>query len=75
MPLTDSSIRGLKPKETRYTKADGGGLSIEVLPSGKKVFKLAYRYGRQQRNRTLGPFPMLRLANARISCGRRSRRA
>ena len=66
MPLTDSSIRGLKPRETRYTKADGGGLSIEVLPSGKKVFKLAYRYGRQQRNRTLGPFPMLRLANARI---------
>gem|GEM_PF-2206640 len=35
MPLTDTLIRALKPRQSRYLVTDGRGLCLEVLPSGK----------------------------------------
>ena len=40
--LTDTGIRGLKPRETRYRVTDSKGLLLEVMPSGSKVWR--YRY-------------------------------
>lgn len=37
MPLTDSAIKALKPVEKRFKVFDGGGLYLEVLPTGSKV--------------------------------------
>ena len=42
MALNDSQIKALKPTEKRYLKSDGGGLSLDVLPSG--VMTWFYRY-------------------------------
>ena len=43
--LTDIQVKSLKPKEKRYSIADGEGLSIEVFPTGKKKRVLSYRIG------------------------------
>lgn len=65
MPLTDLSIKALKPTGARYRKADGGGLFIEVNPNGGKVFRLAYRFGGMQRTLVVGRYPEMKLASAR----------
>ena len=49
MPLTDAQIKSFKPENKRIRKSDGGGLFMDVMPSGKKVFRLAYRFGDKQR--------------------------
>lgn len=37
MALTDTKLQRLQRKERPYQAADGGGLYIEVYPTGKKV--------------------------------------
>ncbi len=66
MPLTDAEIRGFKSGEQPFRRSDGGGLFIDVMPSGKKVFRLAYRSGGTQRTVWLGDYPTTRLADARL---------
>jgi hypothetical protein len=41
-PLTDTQARTAKPKEKAYTLADGGGMYLEVMPSGSKAWRMAY---------------------------------
>ena len=65
MPLIDSSIRNLRPNGTRYRKADGGGLFLEVGPTGSKVWRLAYRFEGRQRTMVVGNYPSVSLAKAR----------
>lgn len=36
MALADPKLRTLKAKDKVFSKSDGGGLYIEVLPTGKK---------------------------------------
>ena len=50
MPLTDTAIRAVKPT-TKATKLfDGGGLYLEVAPSGGKWWRLKYRFqGKEKR--------------------------
>jgi len=43
MPLTDVAIRALKPKDKAYRVFDGGGLYLEVAPSGSRLWRLKYR--------------------------------
>jgi len=65
MKLKDTKLRSLKASSTPYQLADGGGLYIEVLPSGKKVWRMRYRlHGRQERV-TLGAYPHYSLRDAR----------
>ncbi len=66
MPLTDAQIRALQPSQKRCRCSDGGGLFIEVLPSGKKVFRLAYRLHGGQRTKMIGDYPRTTLADARL---------
>jgi len=66
MSLTDTQIRSFKPSSKRQRFADGGGLFLEILPSGKKVFRLAYRFGGKQRTIVIGEYPETRLAAARL---------
>jgi hypothetical protein len=40
MPLTDTAIKAFKPKDKSYKEADGGGLYLEVAPSGGKWWRL-----------------------------------
>ena len=66
MALTDAQIRGLKPETKRIRKSDGGGMFLEVLPSGKKIFRLAYRFDGKQRTIVIGDYPHTKLADARL---------
>ena len=35
MPLTDAEIRAFRPGKQRFRRSDGGGLFLDVMPSGK----------------------------------------
>ncbi|MGH8233374.1 MAG: Arm DNA-binding domain-containing protein [Rhodanobacteraceae bacterium] len=37
--LTDTKLRALKPRQSVYRIADGGGLCIEVRPTGAKLWR------------------------------------
>ncbi|PWG16651.1 tyrosine-type recombinase/integrase [Salibaculum griseiflavum] len=66
MLLTDSKIRAAKPAERTYRIADGHGLYLEVLPSGTKTFRLRYYFPAGKRRwSNLGPYPQVKLADAR----------
>ena len=52
MPLTDTACRNAKCPEgkPRLRLADGGGLYLEVLPSGGKYWKLKYRFAGKEKS-------------------------
>jgi len=63
--LSVAKIRALEPKQARYTVTDGGGLGLEVQPSGLKSWRLRYRLRGRPGKINLGRFPVLSLADAR----------
>jgi len=65
-PLTDTRIKALKPKELRYPVADGGGLVLEIMPSGSKIWRFRYSlHGKRQPTVTIGNYPAISLQLAR----------
>lgn len=42
-PLTDIQVKRAKPLDKTYTLADGGGMYLEVAPSGSKIWRMSYR--------------------------------
>jgi len=66
MPLTDAEIRGFRSEQQRFRRSDSGGLFLDIMPSEKKVFRLAYRSGGKQRTLLIGEYPAIRLADARL---------
>ena len=56
MALSDTGLRKLRPRKKAYQRADGGGLFIEVMPGGKKVWRLRYRLRSKQEKVTLGSY-------------------
>lgn len=65
MPLTDTAIRRLKPKDKPFKLADGGGMYLFVKPTGSKSWRLDYRFGGKRKTLTLGVYPSVGLADAR----------
>lgn len=65
-PLTDKVIKSIKPTDKLQKKPDGESLFLFVFPTGGKVFKLLYRFNGKQNTYTLGEYPLLSLAEARI---------
>jgi integrase len=66
MALTDTAIRAAKPQEGRTIKlSDGGGLQLWVVPSGSKLWNIAYRFGGKQLKLSLGAYPAVALKAAR----------
>jgi integrase len=65
-PLNDKGIKALLPKEKRYLKADGGGLVLEVMTGGAKIWRFRYTlHGKQQPLATIGDYPAITLLVAR----------
>jgi integrase len=65
-PLTDTRVKALKPKPERYRVSDTGGLMLEVLPSGSKVWRYRYQlFGVRHPTLTIGSYPEFGLADAR----------
>ena len=65
MPLTDMLCRNAKPKAKPYKIFDGGGLYLEVMPTGSQHWRLKYRIHDKEKRLSLGPYPLTSLSEAR----------
>lgn len=63
--LTDTAIRKTKSADKPRRLFDGGGLYLEVAPSGGKWWRLKYRFGGKEKRLSLGTYPDTGLADAR----------
>ena len=68
MRFTDRSIAALKPKARLYEVWEDGrtGLGVRMSPKGRKSWNYMYRFNGKARRMTLGTYPTLGLANARV---------
>lgn len=64
--LTDAMCKSSKPKDKAYKLFDGGGLHLWISPKGAKVWRIAYRYQGKPKTMSIGDYPLLSLAQARI---------
>lgn len=65
MPLTDITVRTAKGKDKAYKLSDEKGLYLYVTPSGKKYWRLKYRYNGKEKLLALGVYPEVSLSLAR----------
>ncbi|MCB9978155.1 MAG: DUF4102 domain-containing protein [Rhodospirillales bacterium] len=65
MKLTDTQCRNAKPAACAYKMFDGGGLYLEVMPNGSKLWRQKYYYLQKEKRLSLGHYPLITLAEAR----------
>jgi integrase len=63
--LKPTSIEAAKPKEKAYSLTDGGGLILEVLPGGSKVWRFKYHHLGKREKVTIGLYPSWSIKDAR----------
>ncbi|QAT69582.1 DUF4102 domain-containing protein [Citrobacter freundii] len=63
--LTVKQIDAAKPAEKSYRLADAGGLFLFVPPSGKKVWRMRYRFDGKEKTLVIGSYPQISLTEAR----------
>ena len=63
--LTDTQIRGLKPKERPYKKTDSRGLYVITNPDGSRWWRFKYHYAGREKLLSLGTYPDTSLKLAR----------
>lgn len=64
--LTEMQVRTAKPRDKPYKLFDGGGMYLEVAPSGSRIWRLKFRQASGKENRlTFGPYPEITLQGAR----------
>ncbi|WP_288648738.1 tyrosine-type recombinase/integrase [uncultured Klebsiella sp.] len=63
--LTVKQIEAAKPTDKSYRLADSGGLFLFVPPSGKKVWRMRYRFEGREKTLVIGPYPEIPLTEAR----------
>lgn len=65
MKLSDRACKTAKPKEKQYKLTDGAGLFLLVKPNGSKLWQLKYRFLGKEKLLSIGPYPLVSLADAR----------
>jgi integrase len=66
IPLTDTRIKSLRAKEARYRVSDTGGLLLEIMPSGSKIWRYRFQlHGVRHPALTIGSYPEIGLGDAR----------
>ena len=63
--LTPTRINNAKGKPKPYKLTDGGGLFVQVMPSGAKTWRFQYTLGRTRGEIRIGRYPEIGLADAR----------
>ena len=66
MKLNDQKCKNSKPKDKSYKLFDGGGLYLEIKPTGGKQWRLKYRFGGMEKRLSFGSYPIIGLKDARI---------
>lgn len=64
--LTDVAARTAKPKDKPYKLAAGGGLYLEVMPTGSKYWRMKYRYAGKEKRLAIGVYPDVSLKQATL---------
>jgi integrase len=59
------SIDKAKPRDKPYKLSDGGGLHLLIEPTGSKLWRFRYQFGRKEKMLSFGRFPDVSLASAR----------
>lgn len=67
MKLTDIKCKTAKPKDKSYKLFDGGGLYLEVLPTGRKLWRLKYHFAKKEKRISFGAYPITSLSDARMA--------
>jgi len=65
MPLTDVSVRLARARDRAYKLSDGGGLCLLIQPSGKKWWRLRYKWEGKEQMLSMGVYPNVSLLQAR----------
>lgn len=73
--LDTKSVNALKPRDRTYRVSDGGGLMLEVRPTGAKVWVCRLTANGKRRDMGLGGYPGVSLANARGAAAEARRQA
>ncbi len=63
--LTATAVRNTKPRKKRYKLGAGGGLYLEVTPTGSKLWRFKYRLDGKEKLLSLGAYPDVPLKRAR----------
>ncbi|WP_024302903.1 integrase arm-type DNA-binding domain-containing protein [Pseudogulbenkiania sp. MAI-1] len=66
MALTDTKLRNLKPADKDTKLSDSGGLYLLVRPNGSKLWRLKFRLGEKEGVYSIGQYPQVTLAEARL---------
>ncbi|MDR8401711.1 integrase arm-type DNA-binding domain-containing protein [Paraburkholderia sp. USG1] len=66
-PLTDVTCRNAKhnPEGKGNKLFDGGGLFLELMPSGSKKWRLKFRFNGKENRMSFGDYPTVSLSDAR----------
>lgn len=64
--LTDTACRKAKATGKRARLYDTGGMYLEIAPAGGKWWRLKYRFAQKEKLLSLGTYPEVTLAEARI---------
>ncbi|MFZ4410927.1 MAG: tyrosine-type recombinase/integrase, partial [Paracraurococcus sp.] len=64
-PLDVKTLDAMKPREAPFRVSDGGGLLLEVRPTGAKVWLCRVMVGDKRRDMGLGGYPAVSLKEAR----------
>ena len=65
-PLSPLQVKNAKTKGKLYKLADGGGLYLEVTPTGSKLWRMKFRQANGKENRlSFGTYPTVSLEEAR----------
>lgn len=63
--LTDAAVKKAASREKPYKMADSGGLYLYVTPSGGKLWRMKFEFGGKEKLLTFGPYPDVKLSEAR----------
>ena len=66
MRLTSEIVGVAQARERRYVLSDGHGMSLHVMPWGTKWWRFRYRFRRREKMISLGIYPRVTLATARL---------
>ncbi len=65
MMLTNIQIQKAAPVAKPIRLFDGGGLYLEISPTGGKLWRFKYRFDGKEKRLALGKYPEISLAVAR----------
>lgn len=65
MALCDMDCRHAKPRDKAYRMFDSGGLYLDVMATGKRIWRFRYKFYGKEKLLTIGHYPVVSLLKAR----------